>query len=97
MVTNLVSVPLSWLDHHLIKCNLTVALSLHRELGPNLMVYPCRLLDPTGCQDSMQGIMIDLAGSPVEALVDGWFAAATRAVDTITPKHLLHCIACSLP
>ena len=26
MVTNLVSIPLSWLDHHLIKCNLTVAL-----------------------------------------------------------------------
>ena len=39
MVTDLVSVPLSWSDHHLIKCNLSVALPPRREHGPILMVH----------------------------------------------------------
>ena len=55
------------------------------EQGPILMVHPRRLLDPIRFQDSMQGILIDFADAPVEALVDSWHAAATRAVDTIAP------------
>ena len=37
----------------------------------------------------MRGIPVVLSGAPVEALVDGWFSAATRAIDTIAPKHPL--------
>ena len=91
MVTDLVSVPLSWSDHHLIKCNLSVALPPCKEQRPILMVHPLRLLDPIGFQDSMRGIPADLTGAPVKALGDGWLAAATRAIDMITPKHPLHC------
>ena len=50
------------------------------------MVRPRRLLDPEGFQDAMRRVTADLVGAPVEALVDGWFTATTRAVDTITPK-----------
>ena len=39
MVTDLVSVPLSSSDHHLIKCNLSVALPPCREQGP-ILVHP---------------------------------------------------------
>ena len=55
------------------------------------MVCPCMLLDPIGFQDAMHGVLGDLAGIPVKALVEGWYEAATRAVDTITPKHPLQC------
>ena len=48
MVTDLVLVPLSWSDHCLSKCNLSVALPPCREQGPILMVHPRRLLDPIG-------------------------------------------------
>ena len=48
MVTDLVSVPLSWSDHHLIKCNLSVALPPRREHRSILMVHLQRLLDPLG-------------------------------------------------
>uniref|UniRef100_A0ABM5FRX5 Endophilin-A1 isoform X1 n=1 Tax=Pogona vitticeps TaxID=103695 RepID=A0ABM5FRX5_9SAUR len=89
MVTDLVSVPLSWSDHHLIKCNLSVALPPHREQGPISMVRPRRLLDPVGFQDAMRGVTADLADAPVEALVDTWSIAATRAIDMIAPKHPL--------
>ena len=89
MVTDLVSAPLSWSDHHLIKCNLLVALPPHRKHGPILMVHPRRLLDPLRFQDTMRGIPADLSGTPVKALVDGWLAAATRAIDTIAPKRPL--------
>ena len=89
MVTNLASVSLSWSDHHLIKGNLTMALLLHGKQEPILMVRPHRLVDPTGFWDSMQWILIDLAGATVEALIDGWFTTATRAVDMIAPKHAL--------
>ena len=54
------------------------------------MVCPGRLLNPIGFQDDMCGILTDLAGAPVEALVDGWYATAGRAVDMIAPKHPLH-------
>ena len=50
------------------------------------MVCPRRLLDLIGFQDAMRGVMADLAGAPVEVLVDGWFTTAARAVDTIAPK-----------
>ena len=43
------------------------------------------VLDPVGFQDAMRGVSADLAG----ALVDGWFTAATRTVDTIAPKRPL--------
>ena len=72
MVTDLVLVPLSWSDHHLIKCNLSVALPpARREQGPISMVCPRRLLDPVGFHDAMRGVMADLVGAPIEALVDG--------------------------
>ena len=58
MVTDLVSVPLSWSDHHLIKCNLSVALPPRREQGPISMVHPRRLLDPAGFQDAMRGVTL---------------------------------------
>ena len=48
-------------------------------------------------QDAMRGIMADLAGAPVKALVDGWFTAATRAIDTIMPKRPLQCRARPAP
>ena len=38
---------------------------------------------PIGFQNSMQGLLIDLADAPVEALVDSRSAAATRTIDTI--------------
>ena len=60
------------------------------------MVGPQRLLDPIGFQDSMRGIPADLTTS-VKALVDGWLATTTKAVDTITPKCPLHCRAHSAP
>ena len=69
MVTDLESVPLSWSDHHLIKCSLIMALPPCREQGPISMVRPRRLLDPVGFQDAMRGVTADLAGAPVEALV----------------------------
>ena len=53
------------------------------------MVHPRRLLDPVGFQDTMRGVMADLAGAPVEAMVDSWFAAMARAVDTIAPQRPL--------
>ena len=37
----------------------------------------------------MTGDTAVLAGASVEALVDGWFTAATRAVDMIMPKRPL--------
>ena len=46
------------------------------------MVHPRKLLDLIGFQYTMRGIPVNLAGVPVKALVDGWFTAATRAVDT---------------
>ena len=97
MVTDLVSVPLSWLDHHLIKCNLLMALPPHREQGPILMIHPQRLLDSIGFQDTMRGIAADLVGAPVEALVDGLATATTRPVYTIAPKHPLQCRAHPAP
>ena len=66
-----------------------MALSPRREDGSILMVCPRRLLDPVGFQDTMRGIPAELSGAPVEALVDGWFAAITRAIDTIAPKRPL--------
>ena len=60
-----------------------------REQGPILMIRPRRLPDPMRFQDTMRGIPVALPGAPVEALVDGCFSAATRAVDTIAPKHPL--------
>ena len=45
----------------------------------------------------MRGVMVDLAGAPVEALVDSWSTAATRAVDTIVPKRPLLCRAQPAP
>ncbi|XP_078233414.1 uncharacterized protein LOC144583475 [Pogona vitticeps] len=89
VVTDLVSVPLSWSDHHLIKCNLSVALPPCREQAPISMVRPRSLLDPVGFQKAMRGVSADLAGAPVEALVDSWSSAATRAIDTIAPKRPL--------
>ena len=89
MVANLVSPRLSWSDHHLIKCILTVALPSHGELGPIKMVHPQRLLDPVGFQDIMQEILADLVGVPVNALLDSWYTTATRVVNTLTPKHPL--------
>ena len=89
MVADSVSAPLSWLDHHLIKCSLSVALPFRRELGPFKMVRPHRLLDPDGFQDIMWGILADLVGAPVNALVDGWYTAATKAVDMIATKRPL--------
>ena len=90
VVTDLVSFPLSWSDHHLVKCNVFVALPPHREQGPISMVHPQRLLDPVGFQDAMRGVTADLASAPVNALVDSWSTAATRAIDRIVPKRLLH-------
>ena len=54
------------------------------------MVCPLRLLDPVGFQDAMQGILADLVGAAVEALVDAWYVAATRVVGRIAPKRPLH-------
>ena len=89
MVTDLVSVPLSWSDYHLIKCNLSVALPPRREHGPILMDCPRRLLDPLRFQDTMRGIPAVLSGAPVKALVDVWVAAVTRAVDIVASKRPL--------
>ena len=66
-----------------------MALPPHMEQGHISVVCPQRLLDPAGFQDAMRGVTVDLAGAPVEALVDGWFTAATRAADTIAPKRPL--------
>lgn len=54
------------------------------------MVCPGRLLDPTGFQDAMRDVLVDLVSAPINALVEGWYAAATRVVDMITPECLLH-------
>ena len=54
------------------------------------MVLSCRPLDPVGFQNAMQGISADLVGTLVEALVDEWYVAATRAADMIAPNHPLH-------
>ena len=89
MVTDHESVPLSWSDHHLVKFSLKMALPPRREQGSISMVRPRRLLDPTGFQNAMRGVTADLADAPVEALVDSWFTAATRAVDMIAPKRPL--------
>lgn len=91
MVTGLVSVPLSWSHHHLIKWSLTVALLPCGEQGPIEMIHHHRLLDLIGFQDTMQGIPAELVGIPANALVDSSYATATRAVDTITLECPLHC------
>ena len=45
----------------------------------------------------MKDVTADLAGTPVEALVDGWFTAAARAVEMIAPKRSLRCRDCLAP
>ena len=52
----------------------------------NVIMSPHRLLDPDGFQDTMWGILADLVGTPVNALVDGWYITTTTAVDMIAPK-----------
>ena len=40
----------------------------------------------------MCGLLDDLVSTPLEALVEEWYATVTRATDTIAPKHPLQCL-----
>ena len=83
MVTDLVSVPLSWSDHHLIKCNLSPPAP--QGARPYFNDLPLRATGSITIPGYHE-IPADLAGVPVEALMAQWLNCCTTAKTVLTTR-----------
>ncbi|XP_058020365.1 uncharacterized protein LOC131188809 [Ahaetulla prasina] len=89
VVRDLVTIPVSWSDHFLLRLDFQTATHHRRETEPMRWFRPRCLMDPERFQTELGPFPEDLAHGTTEELVAAWEQAAAGALDRVVPLRPL--------